>query len=196
MQHKQNQHTLKEFPTFMFVGMCVYIRTVFLNTYTWPAWTTYYYLYLYDLMDAHLVLVNQLKSSSPEKTISPPSQHSLVAHSSLSRVEVSQAFPFHISVLLFRSFFRRPCFSEFMDAASLIFLGDTAHSNLPVPQALTVFLPLLPQWSPIPGYGNCAIDIPVETGHLMISYSLFFGQLWFSVMISIAKRSFSDDGKK
>lgn len=52
------------------------------------------------------------------------------------------------------------------------------------PQALTLFLPLILQWSLSLAGRRCAIDVPCKAERSIVSYSLHVSQLWVSVLIT------------
>lgn len=63
---------------------------------------------------------------------------------------------------------------------------ESYHKH-PVPLALTSFLSLLSPHSLSPRCSKCIVDGSVGTGHNMISCSLHFDWVWFSIMISLSK---------
>lgn len=65
---------------------------------------------------------------------------------------------------------------------------------LPVPLSLNIFpLPLL-RCSLKLRCRNCVVDMSIEPKHYMVTRFLNFERLWFSVMVSVAKRNFLDEG--
>lgn len=90
-------------------------------------------------------------------------QHYLPACSSCSGlVKFSHSQISMCMAIVLLQVFRQPCWWEFMDVASLIFLGDTVSQQASFPLALTVSLPPLPHWSL--RCRSCVVYASVGTG--------------------------------
>lgn len=95
------------------------------------------------------------------------SHHILVACSSLSRVETPWTCPSHINMstgVLVQFMFRQPCWWDFVSIAFWHSQETWSHSRFPVPLALTVLLPCLPQWPLNPRCRSCVVNVSFGIG--------------------------------
>ena len=125
----------------------------------------------------YFMLDNQLWAFPGEECF-PHSQHSLAACSSSCEAEALWAFSVHINesigVKVFNSYAGGHV-GETLWVELLTSLWDTIHSKLPVPLALTIFLPSPLKWCLSLRCRSCVLDVSIGTGlHKSTFFVLIF----------------------